>query len=64
MAVQYPVNAEEFARAHKLPDGKRLRQAIRDANLMPGHRHGERYEIHADDAARMEQHPDVKRILG
>jgi hypothetical protein len=61
---QYPLNAEEFARANDLQDGKRLRQLIRDKKLMPQHRHGERYEIRAEDAARIRRDPDVRVLLG
>jgi hypothetical protein len=57
------MNAEQFAQTYGLRDGKRLRQVIRDKNLMPQHRHGEQYEITTTDAARLNEDPDVCRIL-
>ena len=60
----YPMNAEELARSLGLRNGKRLRQVIRENDLMPRHHRGERYEIHADDAARIARDPDAKRLFG
>jgi len=43
-------------------DPKRLRQAIRDHRLVPGHQHGKRYRLDADEVARIRGHAAVRAL--
>lgn len=53
--------APELARELRV-DPKRLRQAIRDHRLVPGHQHGKRYPLNADDVARIRGHAAVQAL--
>lgn len=56
------VGAPELARQLGL-DPKWLRQLIRDHRLVPSHPHAARYELDADDVARISRHPDVRQAV-
>lgn len=53
--------APELARELRVHP-KRLRQAIRDYRLVPAHQHGKRYQLDADDVARIRSHPAVRAL--
>lgn len=44
-------------------DPKYLRHLIREHRLVPDHQHGKRYELDADDIARISRHPAVRQAI-
>jgi hypothetical protein len=60
---RYPMTAPALARELGL-DPKRLRHVIRRYELVPSHRHNDRYELDAEDVARIKAHPAVAQAIG
>jgi hypothetical protein len=58
---EYPLTAAELARRLKV-DGKQLRHAIREHDLVPGHDKGAHYAIDREPERRIAAHPAVAAL--